>query len=110
MSLLDALLLGPVRIDVWVANRAGQNIAGSEPSSPAFTFQTLWQEKRLARENNVIDLESAYPITWGGTGTMRLFHNQASNGRLLDGYSEAAARWWGDAAKDVEDAFILALI
>ena len=155
--------------------------AGNEPSPPVFTFRTLWQEKRLVIENNVIelvaairwwgqaiglfltggqyaapyvfgqvvirgniirhpvgvadgpgiyatqgivlrsaekaiiennviDVESSYPITWARVGAMRLFHNQAFNGTLLDGYSEDGARWWRDAAKDVEDGFILALI
>ena len=80
------------------------------PGTPATQGIVLRSADKAIIENNVIDVESAYPITWGGTGAMRLFHNQASNGRLLDGYSEATTKWWRDAAKDVEDAFILALI
>jgi len=41
MSLLDALLLDPPRIDVWVANRAGQNVAGSGTQMDPYDGSTL---------------------------------------------------------------------
>jgi hypothetical protein len=40
MSLLDALLLDPIRIDVWIANR-GDGIAGSGTQTDPYDGSTL---------------------------------------------------------------------
>jgi hypothetical protein len=108
MSLLDALLRDPLRIDGWVAKRT--DAVAAPPSIPASRGIILISAEKAIVENNVIDLESAHPILWRRVGAIHLFANRTSDGKLLDGYNDLTSQWWRDAAKDVEDSLILAMI
>jgi hypothetical protein len=108
MSLLDALLLDAPRIDVWVAKRT--DAVADAPGIPATRGIVLKSAEKAIIDNNIIDVERVHPIEWEQVGNMRLFNNRTSDGKLVDGYNEVTFEWRRDAAKDVEDALVLALI
>jgi hypothetical protein len=84
------------------------------PGIPASRGIIVVSAENAIIENNVIDVEGQYPnyrpIVWRSIGKMRLFNNRTSDGQLLDGYNDVTSQWWRDAAKDIEDSLVLALV
>lgn len=70
-------------------------------------FVVVSVEKALI-ESNVIDLEAPNQILWRHIGSMRLFNNHTSGGKLVDGYDDTGTIPMSDRARDVEDAWLLA--
>ena len=104
MPLPDALLLDPVRMDVWVATRAG-----GLPEKPARNrgIQLGYCENALV-EHNVIDLPLANPIQFANCTTVRFFNNRSSAGQLIQGVSGTAKQ--DELTTLIEDAAILSFL
>ena len=94
MSLLDALLLDPAPLEIWIAHRT-DGIKGSGTAPPGSYFAALWQVGLAIRENNVIELgkahhvqtewgySSALPLSSGPHGTQYVFRSVIIRDNLI---------------------------
>ena len=79
-----------------------------EKPSENNTRETTCINMGSGENTNVIDLEAFNQILWRNIGSVRLFNNRTSAGKLLDGYDDLATQRLNDRARDVEDAWLVA--
>jgi hypothetical protein len=95
MSLLDALLLDPYRINVWIAYRM-DGVKGSGTQADPWDGSTdsnsvgiyLWKCESAITEQNLIDPAVGTTILQYSSGVLEYFGNSTPVGVLLQGYDQ----------------------